>query len=232
VRLGRGLRIILLGGLAIPALLMAAGATRLTQLDSIAYPAHAVVGTVLSAIGLSPTATAVQWFKAAAHARSKTDLERVARGITAALERDADGEALRAVCGLQAAGNVRQLRAIVWSGAKCGRLAQNVTLEASVAPSRASAGTTVQITGSVTSASSVAGLVDVEIHDRDARIVAQWIFPDQDLAAEQPHEYAVTWEIPSHLPTGEYSVELGVFRHGWTAIHGWRNSAATLTIVP
>jgi hypothetical protein len=74
--------------------------------------------------------------------------------------------------------------------------------------------------------------VDLEIHDRDSRTVAQWTFADQDLAADRPRDYVVTWEVPSGVPTGEYSVELGVFRHGWTVIHGWRSKAATLSIVP
>jgi hypothetical protein len=248
------LRIFALSGLAIPILLIGMGTasavlstdilnatsalglpawvTRLTERHSVAYPAHAALGTVLDGLRLSPSATAVQWFKAAAHARSKTDLDRAAQGIAAALERDADGEALRTLCGIQDLGNAQQVRAAVWAGTWCDRWTPKVALEASVAPVRASAGFTVSIVASVTSATSVSGLVDLEIHDSDVRTVAQWVIPDEDFVAEQRHDYPVTWVVPSDLPPGEYVVKLGVFRHGWTMLHGWKNSAATLTIAP
>src|SRR5688572_12940297 len=46
----------------------------LTQRGAIAYPAHAALGTALEMLDLSPAATAVQWLKAAAHARSDAEL--------------------------------------------------------------------------------------------------------------------------------------------------------------
>src|SRR4051812_26858610 len=71
------------GALAFPTWL-----DQVAQRNGIAYPAHAALGIVLEQAKLSPAATSLQWFKAAAHARSDSELEQAARGISAALERD------------------------------------------------------------------------------------------------------------------------------------------------
>jgi hypothetical protein len=207
-------------------------AMRLTEQNSVAYPAHATVGTVLGVLRLSPSVTAVQWFKAAAHAESTGDLEQAAQGIAVALKRDSQGDARRTLCGFQDLANMQQMRALVWAGAWCDRSTPNVDLEASIAPPHVRAGSSVRIVATVTSAISVSGLVDLEIHDTDARKVAQWLFPDQDLVAEHRNRYAVTWIVPLDTPPGEYAVKLGVFRRGGAVIHGWKNSAATLTVTP
>lgn len=55
--------------------------------DAIAYPAHVLLGTVLQATGCTPAATAVQWLKAAAHARTPDEVAQAAAGIREARAR-------------------------------------------------------------------------------------------------------------------------------------------------
>jgi hypothetical protein len=204
----------------------------LTQRSGIAYPAHAALGTVLERLDLSPAATAVQWLKAAAHARSDAELDWTARGISAAVARDDYGRAFPTVCKLRELGNASQVRAVDLAEIPCTLWTPQVAFEAVVTPRAVPVGATVQITASVTSASDFSGLVDVEIHDEAEEKVTQWVFPDQQLVAEQRHVYVVTWEIPPGLPAGEYEVKLGVFQPGWTAVHGWKRFAATVTVAP
>ena len=49
--------------------------------DEIAYPAHVALGTLLNRLHGPPAAAGLQWVKAAAHARSPTEVERVVRGL-------------------------------------------------------------------------------------------------------------------------------------------------------
>jgi hypothetical protein len=105
-----------------------------------------------------------------------------------------------------------------------------VALRSSAAPREATAGTSVRITAHVTSTTAFVGLVDVEVHDADDRAVAQWVFYDQVLAAGQQHVYVGSWQVPADLPPGEYDVKVGVFEPGWTALHGWKNTGAVITV--
>lgn len=55
--------------------------------DAFAYPAHVAVASLLEAAGCSPSATAVQWLKAAAHARTPAEAAAAANGLRLARER-------------------------------------------------------------------------------------------------------------------------------------------------
>jgi hypothetical protein len=57
------------------------------QRDELAYPARAMLGTILEVVGCSPIAAAFQWIKAGFHAQSEAQRERVARGLAAARQR-------------------------------------------------------------------------------------------------------------------------------------------------
>ena len=204
---------------------------RLTQRSSIAYPTHAALATMLEAAKLSPAATSVQWFKAAAHTRSDAETEQAARGISAALMRDGDDDrALRTLCLLGDLANVDQARVIRRVDPNCDRWPPAVDLEAVVTPHDAAPGSVVSIAVSMKSATDLSGLVDVEIYDESGRRIAQWVISERPLAAEQGQHYAVDWAIPPGLPTGEYVVKLGVFSDDWTETHGWKNAAAVIAV--
>src|SRR5436309_538172 len=57
--------------------------------DAVAYPAHVVLATVLEATHAAPTAVGLQWIKAAAHARTQAQMQRVAVGLAQAQQRTA-----------------------------------------------------------------------------------------------------------------------------------------------
>jgi len=205
----------------------------LTRRSRIAYPAHAAVGTVLEVVHASPAATSMQWFKAAAHARSEPELERAAQGITDALARDDENDrARRTLCTVSALGNAGQNQVFDRLQLPCDRWPPNVLLEVDAVPNSVIVGAAVRITASATSASDFTGIVDVEIHNTEGEKVAQWVFSGQDLAAGQRCAYTIAWDVPDGLPPGMYAVELGVFSDGWGSVHGWKNSAQTIVITP
>jgi hypothetical protein len=204
----------------------------LTRRSAVAYPSHAALGTALETLHLSPAASAVQWLKAAAHPRTDAELERSARGISAAVARDQGGRAFHTVCKLREIGNASQIRAVEEAGIPCDRWTPDVTLRADVPPGQVRPGSAVQFTALVTSRTDFVGLVDVEIHDADEEKVTQWVFQNQQLDAGRQQIYAITWEIPAGLPPGTYEVKLGVFSPGWTALRGWKRFAATIDVGP
>lgn len=215
------------GALALPPWL-----DELTRHGVVAFPAHAALATTLETLDLSPAATATQWLKAAAHADSEAEIDGAAQGISAAVARDGGSRALHLVCKHKEIGNATQVQAVERSQLSCSRWTPEVALEATASAREVRAGDSIRIMAFVTSATDFSGLVDVEIHDADAVKVTQWVFADQQLVAGRRHSYAVTWEIPSDLPAGEYDVKLGVFHPGWTALHGWKRLAATVSVTP
>ena len=205
----------------------------LTRRPEVAYPSHAALGTALEVLGGEPSVVALQWFKAAAHARSEADVERAARGIAAALQRGPDDHRLvPTLCTLRDLGNPAQVRALAGSGLTCEGWRPSITIEAMADPPRLTAGAAVSIVAAVTSVADLTGLVDLEIHGPDGSKVAQWVFEDQELSGEHRRDYVVTWGTPAELPPGEYVIKAGVFQPGWKAVHGWSNAAGTITIVP
>jgi hypothetical protein len=63
---------------------------RLTRHDRFAYPAHAAFAATLRAVGAPPEAEAVQWLKAAVHARGAEEAAAVRAGLAAARSRAAE----------------------------------------------------------------------------------------------------------------------------------------------
>jgi hypothetical protein len=86
--------------------------------DEAAYQVHAATGTAINLVGGSPTEAAMQWVKAAAHARSQTDLWRAADGIAAARQRGG-GEVEAALCTIAAHGAPSVQVAIALGGLPC-----------------------------------------------------------------------------------------------------------------
>jgi hypothetical protein len=217
---------------ATSALALPAWLDDLTRRSAVAYPSHAALGTALETLHLSPAASAVQWLKAAAHPRTDTELDRSARGISAAVARDPGGRAFHTVCKFREIGNASQIRAVDQAGIPCHLWTPEVALQANVSPGQVRPGATIEFTALVTSRTDVVGLVDVEIHDADEEKVTQWVFPNERLDAGRQQTYAITWQIPESLPPGTYEVKLGVFAPGWTALHGWKRFAATIDVGP
>jgi hypothetical protein len=79
--------------------------------DELAYPAHALLGTLLNDAGCPPVVAGLQWVKAGAHARNEHDIEAAGAGLAVARERASQPETFDAtLCQFMAGGfaNTRQ----------------------------------------------------------------------------------------------------------------------------
>lgn len=70
--------------------------TALKNRDEIAYPAHAILGTLLDEAGCPPVVVGLQWIKAGAHARTEHDVEAAGTGLAVARARAVQPEAFDA----------------------------------------------------------------------------------------------------------------------------------------
>ena len=89
--------------------------------DEIAYPAHVALGTLLNRLH-GPPAAGLQWVKAAAHARSPTEVERVGRGLATTRRRsDSPDHLEQTLCSYVAQGRTRpqQWTALAQTGLSC-----------------------------------------------------------------------------------------------------------------
>jgi hypothetical protein len=79
-----------------------------------------------------------------------------------------------------------------------------------------------------TAASNV--FVDLEIYGAGGQKMAQRIFGGQSFAAGEPHSYTWSYVAEGTLPSGTYTVKIGVFSGDWSVLHQWDNQAATFVV--
>jgi hypothetical protein len=88
--------------------------------DNVLFPFHAALGTFANAVGLSPLAAALQWTRAASHARSPAETAQAARGIAGARARAPTDRILKfTVCALHRRGSPRVMQATDEAGLGC-----------------------------------------------------------------------------------------------------------------
>jgi hypothetical protein len=80
------------------------------------------------------------------------------------------------------------------------------------------------------SATASTVLVDVEIYDGAGHKVFQRSWDNQSLRADRPRTYNVKWSVPGTAGPGEYSVKIGIFKTGWSALYNWNDNAAHFTV--
>jgi hypothetical protein len=81
--------------------------------DDVLYPVHVALGTLADTVGLSPLAAALQWTRAASHARLAVETARAGQGIAAARSRaPADRVFEFTICALYRHGSPRVKEAI------------------------------------------------------------------------------------------------------------------------
>jgi endoglucanase len=98
-------------------------------------------------------------------------------------------------------------------------------------PASATAGAPITITASVTSATALSVLVDIEVYAPDGvTLVRQQWFDNQSFALGQQRSYSTTWQSPANATAGTYRVGLGVFSPGWTTNYLWVGSASTFAV--
>jgi hypothetical protein len=82
----------------------------------------------------------------------------------------------------------------------------------------------------VTSADSTTALVYVQVVDPSGGVVQQQAFDNQSFTAGQQRTFPVTWNVPSGMTTGAYTVKVGVFSPGWGVMHTWNDQAASFNV--
>jgi hypothetical protein len=71
-------------------------------------------------------------------------------------------------------------------------------------------------------------LVDIEIYDSAGNRLAQQFYDNQQFATGQTRQF--TGPVPPSVPSGTYTVKVGIFAPSWASTLAWNNSAATYTI--
>ncbi len=98
-------------------------------------------------------------------------------------------------------------------------------------PATVARGSTETIQTQVCSGSAASNLnVDLELYDASGKRVGQKIFSGQSFAAGESKSYTWPFPVPSTLPTGTYTVKVGVFSANWTTLFKWDNQAATFVV--
>ena len=79
-----------------------------------------------------------------------------------------------------------------------------------------------------TAASNI--LVDLEIYNAAGQKIAQRIFTNQSFSAGETLSYTWSYVVEGTLPSGTYTVKIGVFSGDWSVLHKWENQAATFVV--
>ena len=72
--------------------------------------------------------------------------------------------------------------------------------------------------------------VDLEVKDKENKLVAQRTFPDEVFSAGQTRTYEWKWDVPKELAGGEYVAKIGVFEPSWGKLIAWNNDAARIRV--
>ncbi|HEY7802060.1 MAG TPA: hypothetical protein VIE40_05245 [Dehalococcoidia bacterium] len=104
------------------------------------------------------------------------------------------------------------------------------TSSAQIAPGLVPAGHTATISSSVMSVTAGSGLVDIEVYGPAGR-VAQDYRDNQAFTAGQTRVFTTRWQVSAGTATGVYTVRIGVFNPGWTALRHWNNSAGSFYVL-
>jgi hypothetical protein len=101
---------------------------------------------------------------------------------------------------------------------------------ATSSPAALPRGSKVAVAVSVTSTTASTALVDLEIYDQAGHKVYQKWWNNQAFAAGQPRTFNISWLIPTTDATGTYTVKIGIFKNGWSALYNWNNGAAFFAV--
>jgi hypothetical protein len=102
---------------------------------------------------------------------------------------------------------------------------------ATVRPERVKPGQTSTFRTNVTAKEAMSGVnVNLEVKDKDNKLVAQRTFPDEIFSAGQTRTYEWKWDVPRDLAGGEYVAKVGVFEPSWGRLIAWNNDAARIRV--
>jgi len=111
----------------------------------------------------------------------------------------------------------------------------NLTFNSSATPtpSTFAAGSTTNIAVSLTDTGTSAlsnSIVELQVFDQAGAAVMTTYWTGQTFAAGQTLQFSYTWNSPSSLAAGTYSVDVGVFNSTWSQNYYWNGSAGSITI--
>jgi hypothetical protein len=104
------------------------------------------------------------------------------------------------------------------------------TLRASTSTASVTRGAGIKVTARVTTNRNTSALVDVEIYDPSWNKVYQRWWDNQAFSANVARSFATTWNVPTSVATGTYTVMVGTFGPGWNGVDSWNGNAATFTV--
>ena len=111
----------------------------------------------------------------------------------------------------------------------------NLTFKSSATPvpSSFAPGATTNIAVSVTDTGAGAlsnSIVELQVFNTSGTAVMTTYWTGQNFAAGQTLPFSYTWNSPSSLALGTYSVDIGVFSSDWSKNYYWNGSAGSITI--
>jgi hypothetical protein len=123
------------------------------------------------------------------------------------------------------------LNCFIFLGA-AGTASAEATVETAVqaVPATVSAGSAANFNATVTFSETSSLLLDLEIFDASLKKVHQVFVDNIQVSAGVAKTVPFTWNVPTNLPEGSYSVSLGVFGAGWSGMYKWHAGAAMLNV--
>jgi hypothetical protein len=104
------------------------------------------------------------------------------------------------------------------------------TTKANLSTSSLKRGATQTVSVLVTASSKSTALIDIEIYGPNGDKVFQKFYDNINFATGTPKTIKASWDTPSNVPTGTYSVRIGIFKPGWGQLYHWNNYGGTFTI--
>jgi fibronectin type 3 domain-containing protein len=93
------------------------------------------------------------------------------------------------------------------------------------------ASTTIAVSVTDTGTASLSNsIVELQVFNSSGTAVMTTYWTGQNFSAGQTLQYSYTWNSPSTLATGIYSVDVGVFNSDWTTNYYWNGSAGSITV--
>lgn len=107
------------------------------------------------------------------------------------------------------------------------------TSSATATPSSLARGTSTSIKATVTdtgSASLSNANIEVQVFNSAGSAVSTNVWSGQNFTGGQAQQYTYTWNVPSTLAAGTYTVMIGVFDASWATNYYWNSNGATITV--
>jgi hypothetical protein len=103
------------------------------------------------------------------------------------------------------------------------------------APTTAAPGQVVNITVTVTAATTSAALIDVEVYSLNANGTGwhqalQQVWDARTFNAGQATSLQAQWTLPADEPTNVHWVKVGVFKPGWGVLYHWNDAATSFQV--